>query len=242
MERFHAHVGSRNPTLEKRPEILKSVSVYAAIHVLSGVVNYLMRVIACESFIREQRISVESRASSHMLAYFFLQNFLATARNHAGANLSATLQYADNGGFVFGSSSSNAPLALTDVHVPRFAADESFIHFDFSGEFATKEIILHGKPDAMKHEPRRLLSYFDIPRNLVTADSIFAVSDQPSSSEPFIQRNRGIFHHGADLDGKLALRMMLSTSPSAPLIAEFDSLATASWANDFAVRPAADSK
>src|SRR6185437_10581350 len=151
-------------------------------------------------------------------------------------------QYADNGGFVFGSSSSNSPLALTDVHVPRFAADESFIHFDFSGEFATKEIILHGKPDAMKHEPRRLLSYFDIPRNLVTADSIFAVSDQPSSSEPFIQRNRGIFHHGADLDGKLALRMMLRTSPSAPLITEFDSLATASWANDFSVRPAADSK
>ena len=44
------------------------------------------------------------------------------------------------------------------VHVSRFAADESFVHFDFAAEFAAEEFILHGKPDAVEHEPCGLLS------------------------------------------------------------------------------------
>ncbi len=84
MKRFHANVGSRNATLEKRPEIFKAVSVDAAIYVLSGVVNDLMCVIACQPFIREQCIGIESRASFYMLADFTLQCLLLAIRYDCG--------------------------------------------------------------------------------------------------------------------------------------------------------------
>src|SRR5437868_6536557 len=92
LQRFHANVGSRNTALEKRPEILKRVSVYAAIHVLRSVVNNLVRVIGCQSFIGKQRISVESRASFNVLANLCLQGTLAACRNDSSANLSPALQ------------------------------------------------------------------------------------------------------------------------------------------------------
>src|SRR5438270_10783887 len=92
MKRFQAHVVSRTPALEQTPEVFEAVGVYAAIYVLSGMVNDLMRVIAIESFIRHQSISVECSASSDVLAYFFLQYFAATVWNYTSANLPATFQ------------------------------------------------------------------------------------------------------------------------------------------------------
>src|SRR5271169_4998209 len=89
MKRFDRNIGSRNAALEKGPEILKAVSVDAAIYILSGMVNDLVRVFGGQTFIRLQRIGVESRASGDVLANFILQNFLATARNDSGANLAA---------------------------------------------------------------------------------------------------------------------------------------------------------
>src|SRR5205814_10622211 len=100
MKRLHAHIRCRNAALEERPEILKAVSVYATIHVLRGMVNNLVRVIGCQSIIGHERIGVESRASSDVLAYFILQYGLATVGNNGSANLSATFQDADNGSLI----------------------------------------------------------------------------------------------------------------------------------------------
>ncbi len=79
MKRLHANVGSRNTALEKRPEVLKAISVYAAIYILRGVIYHLMCIIRSQAFIGEKGIGVESRASSDVLVYFFLQCCLATA-------------------------------------------------------------------------------------------------------------------------------------------------------------------
>src|SRR5271155_200107 len=55
MKRFHANVGSRNATLEERPEILKAILVCTRpSYVLSRMVNDLVSVIACQIFIRER--------------------------------------------------------------------------------------------------------------------------------------------------------------------------------------------
>jgi len=70
MKRFYAHVGSRDAAFQQRPEILKAVCVYASIHVLNGMVNDLMCVVACQTFIGEQCIGVKSRASFNMLSDF----------------------------------------------------------------------------------------------------------------------------------------------------------------------------
>jgi hypothetical protein len=43
------------------------------------------------------------------------------------------------------------------MHVPRFAADEGFVHLDFASEHSTGEVILHGKPNPVEHEPSSFL-------------------------------------------------------------------------------------
>src|SRR5579872_3950156 len=129
------------------------------------------------------------------------------------------------------------------VHIAGFAADVGFINLDRpigSAKFAAFLVILHCQPDAMQHEPSRLLSNFHIACNLVTADAILAVSDHPHRHEPLVERNGGIFHDGADFDGELAFGVMFGASPSAPFLAKFHSLAAARRANDFAIRPATE--
>src|SRR5438876_2965444 len=91
MKRFHTHIGSRDAALQQRPEVLKAVSMHATVYILAGVVNYLMRIFSCETFIGLEGIGVEGSASSDMPAYLFLQHSFATARNHGCANCSATL-------------------------------------------------------------------------------------------------------------------------------------------------------
>src|SRR5438876_12191922 len=76
MKRFHTHIGSRDAALQQRPEVLKAVSMHATVYILAGVVNYLMRIFSCETFIGLEGIGVEGSASSDMPAYLFLQHSL----------------------------------------------------------------------------------------------------------------------------------------------------------------------
>src|SRR5205085_2456359 len=115
-----AYIGSRDAALQQRPEVLQAVGMYATIHVLSRMVNNLVRVIGCQSFIREQGISVESRSSFDVLAYFSLQCALAATRNNGSANLSSALHDSHNCGLVLSASSGNAALTFAQVHVPSF--------------------------------------------------------------------------------------------------------------------------
>ena len=129
------------------------------------------------------------------------------------------------------------------MHVPSLSADEGFIYFYLAAigaQLGAEEFILHCQPNPMQHEPCGLLSNLHISRNLVTTDTVLAIGYEPSSGEPLIQRDRGIFHHSADLYGKLALRVMSGASPSAAFLAEFDLHGAASRAGDNAVRPAPD--
>src|SRR6059036_1323566 len=96
MKRLHAHIRTRDATLEQRPEILKAVGMYATVHIFAGMVNHLMRVFSCETFVGLESIRVECSTSSDMLTYFFLQHTFATTGNYTGANLSATFQDTNN--------------------------------------------------------------------------------------------------------------------------------------------------
>src|SRR5438128_2132945 len=210
MKRFHTHTGSRDSALEQRPEIFKSVGVYATVYILAGVVNHLMRIFSCKTFIGLEGIGVESSASSDMPAYFFLQHSFATARNHAGANLSTTFQDTNNRSLVLCASASDTALALANMHVPSLATDEGFIYFYFaavSAQLRAEEIILHCKANPLQHEPRGLLAHLDVTCNLVTAHTVLAISQHPRRGEPFVQRNRTILIDCSDLDRELAFRM-----------------------------------
>src|SRR6266852_3427326 len=240
MERFNRHIRARDTALEEAPEVLKAIGVYAAIYVLSRMVNDLMRVVRCQSIVGHESVAVERRTSSYMLTYFLLQHGLATAGNNGSANFATSLQDAHDCSFVFGASPSDATLAFAYVHVSRLAADESLVHFDFAAEFGAKEIVLHCKANPLEHEPCRLLSDLHISRNLVTAHAVFAVREHPCCGKPLVERNGAVLIDRSDFDGELALRMMAATLPSAPLCvkANLCSLATGT---DHAVRPAPDS-
>src|SRR5438128_6142726 len=243
MKRLHAHVGSRNATLQQRPKILKAVGMYAAIHVLSRMVHNLVRVVGCQSLIREQSVSVESRASLHMLANLCLQRTLAAIWNDSSANLFSALHDPHDCGFIFPASSGIPALPLAQVHVPRLPADEGFIYFYFAAiaaELASKEFILQSKADAMQHGPSGFLSHLEIAGYLIAANAILAVGDQPHRSEQLIKADSGIFHHSSNFDGELAFRVMAGASPSASAVAKFHFLRTASGTDDLAVRPAPD--
>src|SRR5437870_5303460 len=101
MKRFHTHLGSRETALQQRPEVLQAVGVYATVYILAGVVNHLMRIFSCETFVGLEGVGVKRSASSDMPAYFFLQHSFATAGNYTGANPSATFQDTNNRSLVF---------------------------------------------------------------------------------------------------------------------------------------------
>src|SRR5438552_10428594 len=243
MKRFHTHIGSRDAALEQRPEVFKAVGVYATAYILAGVVNHLMRVFSCETFIGLEGIGVERSASSDMPAYFFLQHSFATAGNYTGANLSATFRDTHNRSLVFRASTSDTALALANVHVPSLAADEGFVYFYFaavSAQLGAEELILHCKANPLQHEPSRLLANFHVTGNLVATYAVLAISQHPSCGEPLVERNRTILIDRADLNRKFPLRVMASAFPSAPLCVEagFGRAATGA---DHAVRPSTNS-
>src|SRR5437868_2247626 len=133
-----------------------------------------------------------------MLFDFWLHALHLAIRHDLCANTSAAFQHSEHDSFVRTTSTSDALFTLAEVHVPRFPTNEGFVHFDFAAEFATEEIILHRKPDTMQHEPCRLLSDLHVAGNLVAANSVLAVGDQPSCGHPLVERNSGIFHDGSN--------------------------------------------
>src|SRR5713101_1814397 len=148
----------------------------AAIHVLHGVIDNLMRVIAFQSFVGKQCVGVQGRTSFDMFSHFCLQFFLFAACNNAGANLSTALKNSHDGSLIFAACACNPALAFADVHIARLATDESLVRLNF-GTGATdldEGFGLYGETNAVHHEPSRLLGNAEISAYFVAANPILA--------------------------------------------------------------------
>ena len=99
------------------------------------------------------------------------------------------------------------------MHVPRFAADEGFVHFNFTGKFAAANAILQGQPNPVEHVPCTLLSDSKRAVEFPRTNAVLHVGLHPDRSEPLVQTEGGIFHDGSDLDGELGLRMTALALP-----------------------------
>ena len=240
MKRFDTHIRAMDTALEKRPEILKAIRVYAAIHVLNSVIYNLVRIVASEPFIGEQGIGVECCASRDVFAYFVLQYSLTATRNNLRANLPATLQNPENSSFVLGSSSSDSTLAFGQVHVASLATDERFVNFYFTlratAESLAVEPILQGSTDAVKHEPRGFLSYLHVFGNLATADAILTVSQHPKRHHPLVESDGGILEYCPDLERELLLADV--AEPATIALDERVFLQATARTGDLTIRPA----
>src|SRR5262249_38121488 len=117
----------------------------------------------------------------------------------------AAFQHSENDGLAAGIPAMllNTGLAVL-MHVPRLAADESFVHLDFASEFAAEVLILHGKPNPMEQEPCRLLSDAERAMQFPGRDAIAVAGDQPHGLKPFVQAEWRILHDRPRFEGELA--------------------------------------
>src|SRR6185437_10743115 len=110
--------------------------------------------------------------------------------------------------------------ATAAMHVLRLAAVEGLIHLHRS----TTAAHLHGRnvledvPQPLKHEPCTLLSDAQIASNLVRANAVLAVHQEPQGAHPLAQVNRAVLKNGALLHTELlaalvALPPLLSIEP-----------------------------
>ena len=90
-----------------------------------------------------------------------------------------------------------------NVHVTGLPADERLVRFHFAIELEPARF--HRESDAVKQEPRGLLSNADGPMNLPRANAVLRVRNHPHGRQPLVQAERGIFHDRAELHRELFL-------------------------------------
>src|SRR5271157_1201523 len=164
MERFHAHISTRQSALEKRLKVLHAVSMYPAIHELNSMVNDLMQVIIAKTLVTAHFIGEQSRAGFNVLTDDRLQGMLLPVGDYLSVDTATALQESHNDDLILDVSASATDAARMDVlvHVPGLAANKGFIGFNFSAAVAAelhKRAGLHGLTNAVKHEPSGFLSH-----------------------------------------------------------------------------------
>ena len=199
MERFHADVRAVQATLQETREVLHCVGMDIAVHVLHSVVDDGVLVIILKTVVGFQFIAEDCSARFDAFADQRLKVFPLASVNVPRYDFAATLHHSEHNFFALRPAPSDRLSTLRFVHVPRFSADEGFVHFDFAAQFVESGF-LHGKADAMQHEPRGFLGHLQSPMNLVGTDAVFATNEQPCSAEPLFESNRGILEDSAGFE------------------------------------------
>lgn len=216
MKGFNAHIRSIDSALQQAPEVFETVGMNPTIDVLDSMVHNLVSVLPRQTLVGEKEVSVEGRTGLNMLLHFGLEGSFLPVRNNGCANLAAALEDAHNSDLIARSASSDAALALGDVHVASLATDERLISLNLTGELYGG-IVVQGHADAVKHEPCGLLSDTKGTGHFAGANAVLAIAKNPVSAHPLIQPDRGILENGSDLKAELFL-----TSGTKPDTAGFD--------------------
>src|SRR5712691_9696156 len=106
-----------------------------------------------------------------------LNILLAPGRNRRCPDFPTTFENGSHYSLALESSGGDAALPLAQVHVPRLAADESFIGFDFDAgatEFIERAS-LGRQSDTVKHEPCGFLSDAKCAAHFIGTDTVLRV-------------------------------------------------------------------
>jgi hypothetical protein len=235
MEGFNAHIGSAQAALQEAPEVFESVGVNLPVYIRYRMVDDLMSVLGLESVIRFQVVAVKCCTRFDVLPNFSLKCFLLSVINYSCADVAAALKNPHHGDFILWAATGYASLSLRKVHVAGLATDEGFIHLNFPAHLH-EGASLHGVSDSMEHEPCGLLSDAQIAGDLVAADSVLAVYDEPDGGHPLVHSEGAILEDGPNLHGELLLAGV--AVPDAASRDEGVPIRAASWASDLAIGPA----
>ncbi len=204
MERPNADVRAVETSLEQAPEVLDAVGVNLPVHVLDGVVDGAMVEVSTETGVRRQRVGVDGRSGFDAIPDVALESAALDAVNDVDADPAAALNHADDGGLVVHRATPSGLMPVGLVHVAGLAADVGLVNFNLTREHG-EALRLHRKPDALEHEPRRLLSDPEGSSEFVRADPVLGVRSKPNGREPLVQSEGRVLEDRAELDAELLL-------------------------------------
>jgi hypothetical protein len=228
VERLHADICAVKLPFHERPEVFHSIRVDVSLGVLDRVIYYLMAVIFGQSIIGFQRVAEQRGTNSDVLADVTME-FMFTARgNRECENFAATLHHSKSDSLILSARSGNDLPPPGAVHVPRFATNERFVNFHFSGQLRSG-LVLHRLSNPMQQEPSRLLSDSQITGHLAGANAILAVRNHPHRHQPLIQWDRRLIQNGSYLDGELLAAICSLALPNTAGLEEHWFLSTAVW-------------
>jgi hypothetical protein len=237
MKRLDAHVSSLEPALEQAPKAFQVISVNVAVHVFDGVVDDRVLIVSVQSFIGQQLIGEDRRASFHVVTNLLLKFFLGVAFDYFRANPPAAFHESHNHGLIFAASAGDYSFTLILMHEARETTNHTFVNFYFARQLAAL-LILHGEPDTMEHEPRGFLSNSDGTVNLPRTNPVPVIRDHPHRSQPLVETEWRIFKDSSGLDGELATIVALIALPAIVLFLKDYIVRSATRTYD-AIRPAA---
>jgi hypothetical protein len=237
MEWLYAHVCAVQAAFQQTPEVLDCVGVDVPIHVFDGVVDYVVIVVFGQSIVGRQFVAEDNGASFDVLMDGLLEFMSATAIEMKGAHAAIPFDHAEDNGLVHAASAVNLLRTLVLMHVAGFAADHALIHFYFAAQLAAA-FILHGKTDAVEHEPCGFLSYADGAVEFPRANPVLVVDDHPGSGKPLVQSERRILEDSASLQAELRAVVLAVALPNARLFKIGNMVGVATRAAHNAIRPA----
>jgi hypothetical protein len=239
VERLDANVGSLQSALEQAPVVLKAVCVDIPIHVRNRMVDDLVSIFGFKIIVGRKFVGKENRGCIYVLPNFSMHGGLAAIAGNRCANFSTAFQEADYKGFITSTSPLNLALSDILVHVPRKAADESFVYLNnlFTAADFHKRTALHSKSDSVEHEPCGFLSDANSPTELIRTYSILTVGQHPNGSQPLVEGDRRILKDSPDLDAELPFGVDALALPFLLILKESRIGATTGRAHD-AFRPA----
>src|SRR5271157_1827476 len=146
MEWLNSNVGSTQHPLKQTPEIIQSLRVYLAIHVLDGMIHNFMGESLAQLVIANSRIRVDLAAVFHVVQNLVLQGLAFYVRNDFSPHLPQTpVKYSEYSGLAkVGISAHLLPATLLQtilpapVHLVRIRADESLIALNRAAVIAAK--------------------------------------------------------------------------------------------------------
>lgn len=150
-----------------------------------------------------------------MLPDLTLDSSLLPVRDNDGLHFAATLKDAHHCDLILGPGCGDAASLDAQVHIASLATDEGLIGFDLATIAANLHHAsgLQGEADAVKHEPRGLLSDAQSAGHLTRANTILRASNDPDGGKPFLQTQGRILKDGSNLRGELTLRMSTLALP-----------------------------
>jgi len=235
VKRFDANVSSLKAALQAAPIILDAVRVHLSGNVCFRMIHDLVHVVLVKSPIALKIIRRKMGFEFDIVFHHRVKRVAVSVGDHLSSHLAIALQHpADND---FSVERVMVKLgSLFSVHEAGLTADECFIHFDVPVQFSP--VLLHCKPDSVRHEPCGFLGDMQGSVNFIAADSVLVIGEHPHCHEPFIEAHGTVLHDGSNLDAELPPGMVVSALPHTARAQEMDLIAATSGADHFAIWPA----